>query len=251
MAYIDDLHQALIKADAAGNVEDARALAAEIRAQQPQEVPKTESTALGKLKGAGEAALSVASGIPASIAGGVSGIARNIVSGKFGTQAGIQEGTARAKEVSEGLTYSPRTEEGKTYLSDISKLFEESKLGGLGPTEAVSLASIPKARGPMLMESDASMTKRVSGELKRAQIDQGVIKAKEAGYFLPLSQVNPSIKNQFIEGVAGKVKTAQKLAEKDQFNSNRLLREHYGVPEEVTMDKDTLSQIRADAGKAY
>lgn len=246
MAYIDDLHAALIKADAAGNADDARAIANEIRAQTP-EAPKESQ----KLKGAGEAALSIATGIPAGVAGAVSGIARNLVSGKFGTQAGIQEGSARAKEVSGALTYSPRTEEGQTYLSNIGKLFEESKLGGLGPNEAVSLASIPKMKGPMVMESDASMTKRVSGELKRAQIDEGTMKAKEAGYSLPLSQVNPSITNQFIEGAAGKVKTAQKLAEKDQFNSNRLLREHYGVPEEVPMNQQTLSQIRADAGKAY
>jgi hypothetical protein len=252
VAYLDDLHSALIKADAAGDSAGAKALADEIRAQTPQESAVKQESSLGqKIKGAGEAALSVATGIPASIVGGASGIARNLVSGTLGTPEGTRIASERAKEVAGGLTYSPRTEEGKAYLSDIGNLFDKSKLAGLGPTESVDLASIPRMKGPLVMESDAGMTKRVSGELKRAQIDQGVSQAKEAGYSLPLSQVNPSLANQAIEGVAGKIKTAQKLAEKDQFNSNRLLREHYGVPEEVPMNQQTLSQIRADAGKAY
>ncbi len=218
---------------------------------EPQKEVPQEYSIGKKARGAGEAALSVVTGIPASIAGGLSGMARNIGGGTLGTPEGTRIASERAKEVSGGLTYSPRTEEGKTYLSDIGRLFDESKLAGLGPTEAVSLASIPRMKGPLVMESDAGMTKRVSGELKRAQVDQGITQAKEAGYSLPPTQVNPSLANQAIEGVAGKIKTAQKLAEKDQLNSNRLLREHYGVPEEVPMNQQTLSQIRADAGKAY
>jgi len=77
-----------------------------------------------KILGAGEAALSTASTIPA-IAGGYYGMAKNVLQGKPAEQ-GLLEGMSN-------LTYQPRTEAGQQYTENLGNVVNESGIAGLGP----------------------------------------------------------------------------------------------------------------------
>lgn len=105
--------------------------------------PQQDRGFLEKAVGAGEAGLSLASGFVAGPAGGVAGAVKGLTGGKLGTQEGVQEASETAKGVQESLTYQPRTEAGKEALGAVGEAFEASKLGGLGPTEAIGLAGTP------------------------------------------------------------------------------------------------------------
>jgi hypothetical protein len=76
------------------------------------------------------------------LAGNVAGIARTLTSGQYGTPQGIQAGQETARNVSEALTYQPRSELGQNIIGGIGKAVESSKLAGLGPAEAIPLAGL-------------------------------------------------------------------------------------------------------------
>lgn len=96
--------------------------------------------------GGGEAALTLASGATAGLAGRLGGtlggIAGSIASGKYGTQEGAGGAAQAAEEGAQSLTYQPRTESGRNALESISRLFDASKLAGLGPAEALAARPI-------------------------------------------------------------------------------------------------------------
>lgn len=101
------------------------------------------------LPGYGEAALSLITGATGGLLGRVGGtlggLAANITSGKYGTQEGAQMAGEVAAEAQHRLTYEPRTEEGKSALAAIGKLFETSKLEGLGPIALPATAAVSEA----------------------------------------------------------------------------------------------------------
>ena len=89
---------------------------------------------LEKAVGAGEAGLSMATGMVAGPVGAAAGLARGLVSGKLGTQEGVQEGQEEAQKVSGALTYEPRTEAGKEALGAAGEVLD--KLQGLPVADA-------------------------------------------------------------------------------------------------------------------
>lgn len=104
--------------------------------------PSKPAGGISNVFGPAEAAISAGSGIVAGLAGNVAGIARTLTSGQFGTPQGIQSGQETARNVSEALTYRPRTELGQNIISGIGNVLSESKLAGLGPAEAIPLAGL-------------------------------------------------------------------------------------------------------------
>ncbi len=85
--------------------------------------------------GAGEAALSVATSIPAQIggllAGGIEGLS------KWDRNAAAK----RFEEFAGNTTYKPRTESGRGYLEGLGNAIDESKIAGLNP--AMAMPTIP------------------------------------------------------------------------------------------------------------
>src|SRR5712672_3672941 len=143
-----------------------------------------------KAIGVGEAGLSALSAIPASMAGANYGVARTLVSGKFGTQEGVQEGSERAKEVSEGLTYQPKTEAGKEVLGEFGKVVGESKLGGapIGDLQAMGAMSATKGASTIGAGGEA---KQALAKAQNVVKDTTLTQAREAGYVLPPSMAKP------------------------------------------------------------
>lgn len=113
----------------------------------PAEWMSKPSSFADKAKGAVQAGAALLTGAVAAPIGAVSGVARSLVGGNFGTQAGVREGQERAEEVSKALTYEPRTEEGKEALKTISGLFDKSKLAG-SVVAAPEIAAVSQATRP-------------------------------------------------------------------------------------------------------
>lgn len=136
---------------------------------------------IDRLKGAGEAGLAIATSIPATVAGNVSGVVHALVSPQRGTAAGAQQGEERARDVSRALTYEPRTESGKSQLATVGEALNASKLAGLGPAEGVAAAT---AAGPVLK---AAGTVAASGAEQAA----GLVKAGAAKVGSVLKKAEP------------------------------------------------------------
>ena len=124
--------------------------------------PQEPERGIGEtLVGAGETALSLATGIPAAVtmpAGALSGLAGAVMSGEYGTPQGAQR-VAQAAQEAAGLTmYQPRTEAGREML------------GAVG--EAASV--IPPVM-PMAPELAAAT------RLARPTITRGAVEAERAG----------------------------------------------------------------------
>ena len=132
MATIDQLSAALVKADAAGNTEDAKAFADEIRKMQresatpsrsatPEEgpVPSRFQTEVIQKQGRAidplamiEGGLNIGSGMASSAVGGLAGIAGSLLPGPQG------QGAEWSKSIQEAGTYQPRSE-GGSYVARV------------------------------------------------------------------------------------------------------------------------------------
>jgi hypothetical protein len=124
MATIEQLGKALINADAAGDVEAAKMLAAEIKrmrvpsaADIPGAVPQPkyqEPSMADRLLGIPEAALSTITGAVAMPVGAIAGI----LGGRLGQGPNVKA----MESVMEAGTYVPRTESGQQYLRSLGQL---------------------------------------------------------------------------------------------------------------------------------
>lgn len=94
----------------------------------------------------------------------------------------------------------------------------------------------------------ASAAKRAQ---EQAQKQGAVAAAREAGYVIPPTSANPSMANRAVEGLAGKLTTAQQASTKNQEVTNRLIRKALSIPDDVPLNVDTMRLIRANASQAY
>lgn len=114
-------------------------------AAPPGAKPAPESSAASRdkgLMGVGEAFMSMltaaTTGMLGRAGGAAGGIAASISTGKYGTQEGAEMAAQTAEEGARKLTYQPKSEAGREAMDAIGKLFDKSKLAGLGPTEAIA-----------------------------------------------------------------------------------------------------------------
>ena len=124
MATIEQLGKALVNADAAGDVEAAKMLAAEIKrmrvpsaAEIPGAVPQPkyqEPSIADRLLGIPEAGLSALTGAVAMPVGAIAGI----LGGRLGQGPNVKA----MERVMEAGTYVPRTESGQEYLRSLGQL---------------------------------------------------------------------------------------------------------------------------------
>jgi len=85
---------------------------------------------------------------------------------------------------------------------------------------------------------------------QNAARDQNIANARNAGFVVSPSEVNPSTMNRALEGVAGKLSTRQLASSKNQEQTNQLVRQDLGVPENVPLTTDLMAQLRRDAYQA-
>ena len=141
MVTLVQLEEALVNADAAGDVEAARILAAAVvqarsnkanfipDAQVPSSAQPEGPSMMDQAIGAGEAALTTATGVTGGavgmLGGTLKGLAEQILSGEFGTQDAVRMVEEEAMKGAQALTYSPRTEAGQQQAAAVGDVLHQ------------------------------------------------------------------------------------------------------------------------------
>jgi len=204
MATLQQLETALKNADAAGDMDAARKLAAVIsRARQDVSnqipdtvVPETQQPyvepSIGeKIVGAGETALTLGTGATGGtvgmIGGTLKGLAEQILSGKFGTAEAANTVEQSAMQGAQALTYAPRTQSGQEQVQAVGEVLQNvlPVIPVTGPIGAV--ASGTKAAMPVVAATTARVAAPVAAATKR--VGQAVAKVAE-----PITEMLPSAK---------------------------------------------------------
>lgn len=165
MATLQELEQALVNADKAGDLDAARRLAAVlVKARQdtasripgavvPGTTPERAEPSLGeKIVGTGEAALAVGTaatgGTVGMIGGTLKGLAEQILSGQFGSREASDLVQRSAAQGAQALTYAPRTQSGQEQTEAVGKALQSVPpvipvIGPIGAAAAGTKAAMP------------------------------------------------------------------------------------------------------------
>lgn len=92
---------------------------------------------------------------------------------------------------------------------------------------------------------------RAAAQTANAQRDAAALTAREAGYVIPPADVRQSGINEALNGMSGKIKTAQVASQRNQAITNALARKELGIAEDIPLNAQTLNAVRNEASKAY
>ena len=110
---------------------------------------------------------------------------------------------------------------------------------------------IGKGASALFANKGASLA---ADQASNAVRDATIGDAQAAGYVIPPSQVNPQspgIVNRVLEGLGGKIQTAQQAAIDNQGITNGLAAKALGLPENTPLTNAALTAVRNKAGQAY
>jgi hypothetical protein len=78
-----------------------------------------------------------------------------------------------------------------------------------------------------------------------------VTAARGSGYVVPPSQARPTLGNRLLEGLSGKITTAQNASARNQTVTNGLAADSLGLAADTKITPDVLKSVRDTAGQAY
>lgn len=138
-------------------------------AEQTRDTRSMSQKLDAKLTGLGEAGATMLTGATGGLLGRVGGtlggIAGSIATGRYGTQEGAKMAAQTAEESAQRLTYQPKTPEGQALLETIGRAFESSKLGGLGPSEAVAFGNVAPVMRNAVRQTGRSVERALAKDI--------------------------------------------------------------------------------------
>lgn len=283
MAELAQIEAALVKADAAGDTDGARVLAAEVRKMRSATAkPADDSTlttiakvATAPAAAVGETALQLGTGLAGSVAGGLSGLG-NIATNAVGLTDRNPADTVA--QVSNALTYEPRTAPGKAMSAGVAKPFELYAHGadwaggkatdaatalGANPETAATIGAgvntaiqaLPMALGPAARaipgESAAAAAARAAKKTANAPVDAGIAAARDAKLVITPTQAEAGIVPRTVESLAGSARMEKLASKKNAPTINDLIRKDIGIADDVPTTRKAIADIRNEAGNAY
>ena len=117
--------------------------------------------------------------------------------------------------------------------------------------QAATFGTLTGAATPFLEKAVRGTVNLLRGTPPSQGTMQAAKEAQEVGYVIPPTQVKPSLINRILEGTAGKISTAQNASFKNQQVTNQLAARSLGLPEDVVITPEVLTNLRTTAGKAY
>lgn len=215
--------------------------------------------AVSDIRGLPEAALELATGGIATAAGGVAAIPATAFAAATGAEDPAGAGRAVIERFQELGTFQPRTEVGQRASAAIAaplESFEQlaDRIGEeSGESGSVLDATIVKTiilAAPILfgLRRGGVRTRPAQKPTPRQEVAR--ISAEE-GYVTPPSVRGEAGVRGTVEGVGGKIKTAQLAVEKNQPVTNNLAARAVGLPEGTPLSVDILKGVRAEAGQAF
>lgn len=137
-------------------------------------------------------------------------------------------------------------------------LSDEREVGGVARDAAIGAAAgaVGKYVGDKIGQGASVLRDRMTAAAtkkaqEQAQRQGAVVAARGEGYVIPPTSANPSMTNRLVEGLAGKLTTAQKASIKNQEVTNRLIRSSLSIPDDVPLNNETIQLIRQQAGDSY
>lgn len=294
MADMAQLERALVNADAAGDADAARALAAEIRRMRGATVEKapnpTEGNSFGQnlAAGVGGAIVDLGLGLKQRLDDAAAGLERrfggekvnaalglpNAVDVQKQTQAAVDEkrridaplmktaggkvgefATKAVPAIGAMMLPGGQTLAGSVIANTVLEAAQPTATGESATKNALiggASAGVGYGLGKLL---GIGVNKLVQGSAEKAAARQATTDvakvARDAGYVIPPTQTNPNTLNKALEGLSGKVATAQAASVKNQPVTNRLAAEAVGLEADRPITREALDAVRSEAGKAY
>lgn len=240
--------------------------------------PVKEESSLPKLNnllGIAEAGLNLGSGIIGKTAGDIAGLGTIA-----GSALGLTDKDPRAvqKQVSEGLTYEPRSTVGK-YVAEYNPLAlagqavgwaankagnaigsgadSDTLRGAAGNLTREALQQAPGFIAPALKKPIAARAAAKDASLAAEQAanaprDAAVTAAREKGYVLPPGvSGNAGPLTSFFQGVAGSTKLDYGASFKNQRVTNNLVKKELGLSGDKALSIEALEDLREKYSKPY
>lgn len=138
---------------------------------------------------------------------------------------------------------------GATTEGDLAERAKGAAGGAAGGVVGQGVGSLLSAGASKVVQAVRNAT--ATRAAANAGTDAAATAAQAAGYTLPPTEINPSMINSALEGLSGKVKTAQSASTTNQTVTNNLAQRELGLPANVPITVDALKAIRQQAGQAY
>jgi hypothetical protein len=198
---------------------------------------------VGKIGGevAGTAGMGNLLALPLRAAGVAPSVATALESGGFATGAPAASGfVPRAADM------ALRTGAGALVGGASSGLIDPSTAG----TGAIVGGALPGAAA-LAGRAGNAVQQAFNGPVQAPDVVSAINSARNAGYVIPPTQANPSLPNRILEGISGKITTAQNASARNQAVTNNLVKRELGLPSDVPITPESLDAVRAKAGEAY
>lgn len=126
--------------------------------------------------------------------------------------------------------------------------------GLVNPEDATTGAVIGGVLPPALKmfgSVGGALNRVISGAKQPEELAAAINQARGAGFVIPPTQANPTLANRVLEGISGKLTTAQNASAKNREVFNSLASKSLGLPAETKLTPELLQGIRKEAGDAY
>lgn len=126
--------------------------------------------------------------------------------------------------------------------------------GLVNPEDAVTGAAVGGALPGALKVAGAggeALGRMVRGPAQTPDAAAAVLAARNAGYVIPPTQANPTLTNRLLEGMSGKITTAQNASARNQAVTNAKAAAAVGLPTDQPITAQALKAVRDAAGQAY
>jgi hypothetical protein len=119
-----------------------------------------------KVEALGEGAVNAMTGAAGFAGGALGGIAGQVAAGKLGSPEGASEAIRTAQEGAQKMQgFGPAKQSAREYLDMVSKAIDISKIQGLNPAQALTMASAPVKGVKGALAPEAEALKRVGGKI--------------------------------------------------------------------------------------
>lgn len=131
-------------------------------------------------------------------------------------------------------------------------LTEKAKDVALGGAFGAGGQKVGQTIGSLATRRISSALDDLAAQRAARQVQDEALQAgRRIGLRAEPTMANPTFVNRTLEGLAGKISTAQRVAEKNQSVINSAARRELGLADDVPLTDDTFNSIRAAAGEAY
>lgn len=136
---------------------------------------------------------------------------------------------------------------GGAVTGGVSAGLVDPEQAGTGALIGGALPGVTQAAGA----AGRKVGEMLRGPAQSPDLAAAVQQARAAGYVIPPTQANPTLANRLIEGMSGKITTAQNASAKNQAVTAGLAAADIGLPAGTKLTPEVLDAVRKQAGEAY